>query len=585
VTDALWDAASADIEAEHTALRLTRAKVACASLWPFLANAASTDEFTHRLALVDEHIAARVDDDLIEPVTASLREDFRAIAAQEYDQFDAKRTKQLDDLLGPRYHPNDFGGAHREPWGGQQQPHEESVPYPEKGRPGHWPEDDPTATSSWIDHFGPEHAPHLPQTPDQHLYSLNSRHTALEDDANKGQGNPAYFSGGPEGGPATGETNQFPPHPTGSDPMDPINAQYPAQPQPWTVTPGTEWREEPMQFGATRKTAEVGDTDTCRTCGNAVRYVKGDGQHFWSHSGQDGWEHDDHHVPHPQRYPHEGARGRRPFEHVAGEGVIPTPGPNPNYFTGGPEGIAGEQSGFPADMAAEDPEDWANSYGAAPPTQSVSPYTAAVETIKNPSPDSDDNAGTEFDSDAERERYQKSQKQGNRFYDPFDPSIRMVAVGEGDPYGGDNPFVEQGQTGAGGTPATPPTLEGGPGAAVSGDADGGVPLTTKPRQMPGGMAPAAPSVSQDNTPQMTASLSFDAFMRTADSQNLFSEDDPTGYGDPYRGEQYEKARGARPRMDVGQMGINTPQKSREPIRTVTSDPSAAEEREEEEGER
>lgn len=77
MTADLWSEASRDLEAEASALHLSRAKVATASLWPFLSLAQSPNEFEHRLAIAADKIADRVGEGMYEPVVASLREDFR----------------------------------------------------------------------------------------------------------------------------------------------------------------------------------------------------------------------------------------------------------------------------------------------------------------------------------------------------------------------------------------------------------------------------------------------------------------------------------------------------------------------------
>jgi len=64
---------------------------------------------------------------------------------------------------------------------------------------------------------------------------------------------------------------------------------------------------------------------------------------------------------------------RTAAEHVAGEGVVPTPGPNPNYFSQGSDGLAGPPS-FPEDPAGGIEPKTDNRmddfYGDVPPVQS-----------------------------------------------------------------------------------------------------------------------------------------------------------------------------------------------------------------------
>ena len=52
--DLLWSEAGTDHVAREGRERLSRAKVAAAGVWPFLALAKTAAEFDHRLALVDD---------------------------------------------------------------------------------------------------------------------------------------------------------------------------------------------------------------------------------------------------------------------------------------------------------------------------------------------------------------------------------------------------------------------------------------------------------------------------------------------------------------------------------------------------
>lgn len=129
----LWDMASTDLEREARSLRLTTAKVAVAGVWPFLALARSGAEFSHRLALVDDHITATVDSDLHDEVIASLREDFRTVAGYgdgEWEEHDRKaaedhergkadvaeimRTKKYPPGKTPAYDPDNAHERHVE---------------------------------------------------------------------------------------------------------------------------------------------------------------------------------------------------------------------------------------------------------------------------------------------------------------------------------------------------------------------------------------------------------------------------------------------------------------------------------------
>lgn len=582
----LWTEASIDVEAEAAVERLTRAKVAVASLWPFLSLARTPGEFEHRVALAAESIAERVPVELIEPVTASLREDFALLHTAADDDGDADDEGGEDD-------GDDKPDWLKEKIGSAQ-------PAPEQGH---------RVTAYYDEGLG--------------------RWVAADDDATAGKGNPWYFSGGPEAGPATGETNQFPTFPLGNsgDPWNPINEQYPMQPGAWTTPPGGEWRESPMNFtppGGPNQgrmgsrlpfsgARQVGDIASCADCGHPIkRYADGGWGHVnapdyheagpssdkvhkdWSRSG-----------PEFGRYTNPVTGGHR----TAQEGVEGRPGPNPDYFAGGGEGAAGDQQGgFPADVSLpEDANDWmVDQYGAVPPQHSSGTTgTTAYHryaTEENPAPDSDANLGTDFDSSQEAERYRRAragEDPGSRdsspvtgarhhsFFDPADPGVRMVAVGE-DPFGTDNQFDPQSASAAGNAPAAPPSMTpGGPGAEAMPPIPSGVPQTTSPRQMPGGGGAApggmASPVPNSPDPQMARA----SFQRRADVRERPDDRNPFGTDDPFDAMNWESGVNQRPRQRIEDMRPNGPQNpgAREPIRTVTSPQPGQREEPEEEDER
>lgn len=628
MSDDLWAAASADTEAEHSGLALHRAKIACASLWPFLSMAATGGEFEHRLALAADTIGQRVPGELIEPVLASLRTDFRVLAADDSDS--------VEDEAG-----EDGDGDGGKPWEKSAAKHEDFEPDPESKRT------DDTSSDADEDTYWSDLGKREPHEGRLQLFHAGlGRWVAVDDDANLGQGNPAYFTGGPEAGPQTGQTNQFPPFPGGPDGHEsPLNAEYPLQPSAWTVTPGTEWVERPMQgmentFSAASRrpfvagtpnrhpwaehnfesetggfrgghqdaydqypstlddvkegfdrqvryphregdeatpdpishqysesgdvvdfsplehskhifslnslrvieAVEVGQESHCQDCRLPVKYVKGDGTHFWSHTGQHGGAADDDHLPFPAVYKNA-------------------------YFDGGEEGVAGDQSGFPADPGLPEPDYRVDEYGAVPPQQSSGSTgdqvdqsyhsmarRACVETQDSPEPGpgTDPNAGTHFASEAEAERYRKlraTSSTGHTFYDPSDRDLRMVAV-DSDPYGGDNPYTMDADNSTNpndgaSPPPPPPSMTGGPGSTSS-----NVPQTTSPRQMPGGDGGEMPTTAR---------------RVVGESRDLFSENNPSGVGDEFRLNQYEKAQHARPRQDATSRGVNTPQAPSRPV--------------------
>lgn len=605
MSDDLWAEASSDLDAEHATLSMNRAKVSVASLWPFLAMASNVGEFEHRLAIAADTINDRVPAELMEPVLGSLRQDFLAItaadgdadgdddgsdpgdgdaedsskpweksAAQEPNQSDAiahmHREKRHEDffnhMMGPEFHPN-FSGGDILPEPGEAQMRDKEVPWGDHEQ-GHWPHVDTDEYGSYLDHFDPHEQPHI--------QSMNSRRTAEyfdqglgrwvainDNDGTSGQGNPAYFTGGPEAGPMTGETNQFPQFPGGPDNHEsPLNVEYPMQPSPWTVPPGGEWVERPMEWTTASRLpfngAKILKTETCEDCGHPAEHVENaDGVRFWSHGGERGQEADADHVPWPS-------------------------GKTAGYFDQGSEGVAGDgQSGFPADQSQPEEDYRVDEYGAVPPAQSSgttgdeqdnSYHSAAVHTEDSPEPHpgTDPNGGTEFASTAERERYEKLRavsSTGNIFYDPNDHGVRMVAS-DADPYMGDNPYsMDAGNSGNpndGGTPpGPPPAMDGGPGATGTTPMQSNVPQTTSPRQMPSG----------GGDPGMAPST---ASQRHADSRDVFSDSDPTGLGDEYRERQITHQMQSRPRQSPEQRGVNTPQKPPQPIRTLDTSVRPAE---------
>jgi hypothetical protein len=445
----LWTEASVDVEAELAREALTRAKVAVASLWPFLAMAASTGEFEHRLALASDSIADRVPVEQFDTVVASLREDFAKVAAEEEsdedDEGDDGKPDWLKEKIGSRDDAPSRGEAQRDAELDEEDRRNGVAPppRPEYSVPDPWQKQSSHQVTAFYDE-----------------QSGRWVKVATDDDQNAGAGNPAYFVGGPEAGPNTGQTNQYPTFPVGNagDPWNPMNGQFPMQPSAWAVPPGGEWKESPMNFNppggpnATQASrlpfaeaaGEVGETAKCANCGSGIKRVKvswGSGA-SWTHTGEHGLAGDDDHPPYPRKQA----------------------AANPHYFDGGSEGIAGDQqSGFPADVTLpEDEEDRASTlYGQTPISGGYvdngnrvgSRHTATEE---NPAPDSERNLGTDFDSSQERERFERmreGQQPGSRdstsmtgslhqgaFYDPSDPGVQTVAF-MGGGFGDDNPFA------------------------------------------------------------------------------------------------------------------------------------------------
>jgi hypothetical protein len=258
----LWLEASRDIEADEAELSFNKAKIATASLWPFLALARSEEEFEHRLALTFDQIERRI------PRTASLQR----VVDSFRDDFKIYR-EAMDEQA-------ELNGDVKE--ASMQVFHE--------------------ASQQWV---------------------------TVTAAAEETPGNPNFPNPTPEQGPITNETGNYPQHPTGADPHDPIQDMFPMQPTPWQEK--GIWVDRPMNFAPFQNPGNYAKTSAAA---NSIPA----------------------HPDHPGHY--------------VNEGVETGPGPNPFYFAGGEEGVAGDQqAGFPADISA--PESMGNDrvdmYGAVPP--------------------------------------------------------------------------------------------------------------------------------------------------------------------------------------------------------------------------
>jgi hypothetical protein len=224
-TDLLWTEASRDLEAEHAQLRLFEAQQRTADLWPFVALARSQEELGHRLALIQDTLTERVPDlslhgALIEGLTANLLLQGYSTDPNQDSGEDEAPNASTSGLIGNGSSLQDQDGT-------------------------------PDLTAS--------------RKPVQIWHEGKRQWITVTADA---PGNPAYFSGGPEAGPNTGQTGSFPVEPGGPDPVDPINGnvplsptnvlepanRFPAQPQPWTVPADKGWVEYPMTLGTTTAT-------------------------------------------------------------------------------------------------------------------------------------------------------------------------------------------------------------------------------------------------------------------------------------------------------------------------------------------
>jgi hypothetical protein len=264
----LWLEASRDIEADEAELSFNKAKIATASLWPFLALANSEEEFEHRLALAIDQIERRIPRTAsLQRVVDSFRDDYK-IYREAADAEDEEPDDDSDDV---------------KPW-----EKEASV---------------------------------------QVFHEASQQWVTVTAAAEPTPGNPNFPNPSPEEGPITEETGNYPQHPTGADPVDPINQMFPMQPTPWQEK--GLWVDRPMNFAPYQNPGNYGAQKTSGTRVTATDYQ--------------------------------------------GEGVQTGSGPNPFYFAGGEEGVAGDQqAGFPADQTnpASQSDDRVDMYGAVPPLAS-----------------------------------------------------------------------------------------------------------------------------------------------------------------------------------------------------------------------
>lgn len=504
--------ASRDVEAEHLSLRLAEAKVAVAHLWPFLALAQSPDEFTHRLALTHDRIAAQVPEDLMQVTVTALKDDFA-----ELHTYRQQELARMAAATPP--------------------------PPPEPVRPGQqiWHH----ARQEWVTVTAGQESglPNQPMT----------RHNDL--------GNSEYFDGAAEEGPNTGSDGGFAQFPAGPDPVDPLNSMFPAQPQPWTVPPNAGWVERPMQLtpGAGKQGSRPGSGTLdfgCSLAQSAVRSVLASAGYV-------------------------------------DEGVQTGPGPNPDYFGGGSEGVGGDpQAGYPEDLAVQDPDNRANEvYGAVPPQQSsgsgqggAQPYSnpgvAHQSSVRHTAPGGGEHApyklvegdggwyvvnakgerkNSEPKSKEDARQFQKalyrnvpgaaeSAQKAASFHDPRDPGVRVIA--------------QDGMPESMGTTAPPPPpsmIPGGVGSVAQEPMAPGVTSTGNPVTDPGGADAAAR--------QLVASIARTAADNIRQRPTDFN---PSGVADEFDDNTWEGQANTRPRQPSQDRNVNTPQTSRDPIPQISS---------------
>lgn len=351
---AMWEHASADLDAEHRAHRLTAAKVSAAEFWPFLALAGDEVEFDHRLHLVAGDLGARVEADLHDAVLASLREDFRAVSAagnpsperwrelrHKKDPDDEDAPDDEGDRVWERDHKSgtrrsaawwDEGGSDHQ----GASPDELDEQHPGGSLFDHVDTPAPEASGGGLTVNHPSGWSVVTNGSDVHLTKasgLTYFHAGLgrwvEAAADESPGNPHYFENAtPEQGPNTDpsgyDTNQ-------PDPPDATLQQYDhASPAAWQDR--TPWAEQPMSFSPPE-----------------------------SGTGGAGWT----------TQPRQRTSARRTAEVTAPEG--PANG-NPGYFDQGSDGFTGDGSTNQAPPITGNPD-----AGTTPTAPSAEPFDNRVD--------------------------------------------------------------------------------------------------------------------------------------------------------------------------------------------------------------
>lgn len=329
---AMWDHAVSDHDAEQRRGLVVSAKVALAGAWPFLAAAQSDEEFEHRLALMQDQIEAQTPPAVLGEVVAGLRQDWTDLMAQRVaaDLESREAALRITASQGDTV-PNAYVHVHKHGSGDDE--------YFQVDHVGsqNWVK---TLTRAGSRDEAMQHAREFGLPAGLPIYEngmyvegrLLPEVTAAQEFYNAETGKWERVATNYQPDPDAAWRYHYPPfgaqppvggQVTGPVPVDVAQGEgrseeaYARQltPGAWTVTPGTEWPQRP----------------------NAGR---------------------------PGTPPVNAARKQ------AGEGAVPTPGPNPNYFSVGTQGLQGEQ--FAQDPAAEPKIDnhLNDIYGGVPPQMS-----------------------------------------------------------------------------------------------------------------------------------------------------------------------------------------------------------------------
>lgn len=557
MTISLWTEASRDLESEQHQLAVFAAKQQVADLWPFLALAQSEEEFGHRLAMVADSVLDRVPDSTLhEAVLEGFRENFHSVAGVISDLADPK-----GDLKGL------FGGD----GSSDSKSSDEGGDSKESDDGDHDEDDSPSTTASL--------------RPTQFWHAASRRWITVVAD---GPGNPAYFSGGPEEGPNTGQTGSYPVEVGGPDPWNPINGntplpptnvippanRFPAEPQPWTVPPDKMWVDRPMQLGQQRQSNFYAPPrpgwESCGWCGDD--YEKMDPEyHTPEHC--DASPHGEHEPAYAVAVQSNRKRGSFSDEPAAN-----APDANPDYFGQGSQGLASDPTvGYPEDVSLPEPDERVEMYQNAVSTVAARSNVGACATCNRPvfrtgrhwdhlESHMRDDHNVMLDADhpwvqqqqARRAKLAKPRQakaaSHGFFLDPRVAEVNAPQLAGAVPTGGGAPSASP-------APKPPPSMsQGGPGAEAM------PPLKAKPNS--GANTPQGPA-SAPKTSRLDPRVAM--FFHAEDLVRARpSEQSPTGVPDEYMANTFEGPLTTRPRQSPEERGVNTPQRPGQPIPQISS---------------
>lgn len=593
----LWVEASRDYDREDAGVRLSRAKIATASLWPFLSLAKTAGEFEQRLDLAQEIIASRVEAAMVGPVNDSFREDFGIAttgtlktADEVWDAFDKdshdRSRQQAHDLwnglaqgLGfadsehmqtsrqngemERMQARYKGGNGKFHFDDEGDPHY-TVQHPQKGWELHHISDSTVAhvmhpaTGDTVHDM--IHLPPSEDTREQMLQNahpqyhhkdlVNDLHEWVNDnDRDYSRANPEIsrwkfrkFQQGRQAALAP-ETIPTQPKPKPTVPQPRQMQIYSLATKSW-ITVEANADDEPDSRGNPRGNPEYFDEAL-----EEGPHTAETGMYPVAPAGPDPISPLQAEYPmQPSAWVPNNAWVERPMQFGTKSAA------NEHYFDGGTEGVEGDQSGgFPEDISLPEEDARVDFYGGVPPVHAVR-HEAEYHYIHEQSPGdwviTQKGTGkvlSHHDSEEKAQEAFRGMEWGMHHGTKASPDFRDGSDGVhvlADL--GDNPYSGTDNTSMDSPVAPPPTMtEGGPGAEA---------------QMPDTGSTSASDQAAKNARRTTA----------AEVRERPSAENPSGVADEFDSNTWEGFNNQRPRQNAEQRGINTPQRPKEPIHQNTS---------------